>query len=88
MKDLRSRCPVILVTGFGTLDSAVEAAREGAWDFISKPFKVEEVVATARRALEQVEKRTAEAGKQSNSLRHMSGSALYRAVSAMIELYS
>src|SRR5690242_1636118 len=53
LKDLRSQCPVILVTGFGTLDSAVEAAREGAWDFISKPFKVQEVVATARRALAQ-----------------------------------
>ena len=53
LKDLREQCPVILVTGFGTLDSAVEAAREGAWDFISKPFKVQEVVAIARRALEQ-----------------------------------
>ena len=52
LKDLRTQCPVILVTGFGTLDSAVEAAREGAWDFISKPFKVQEVVAIARRALE------------------------------------
>ena len=52
LKDPRMQCPVILVTGFGTLDSAVEAAREGAWDFISKPFKVEEVVAIARRALE------------------------------------
>src|SRR6185295_10614707 len=60
LKDLRNRCPVILVTGFGTLDSAVEAAREGAWDFISKPFKVEEVVAIARRALEQAERSTAE----------------------------
>src|ERR1044072_102838 len=53
LKDLRAQCPVILVTGFGTLDSAVEAAREGAWDFISKPVKVQEVVAIARRALEQ-----------------------------------
>jgi DNA-binding NtrC family response regulator len=53
LKDLRAQCPVILVTGFGTLDSAVEAAREGAWDFVSKPFKVPEVVAIARRALEQ-----------------------------------
>jgi DNA-binding NtrC family response regulator len=57
LKDLRAQCPVILVTGFGTLDSAVEAAREGAWDFISKPFKVQEVVAIARRALEQDPKR-------------------------------
>jgi DNA-binding NtrC family response regulator len=53
LKDLRAQCPVILVTGFGTLDSAVTAAREGAWDFISKPFKVQEMVAIARRALEQ-----------------------------------
>ena len=63
LKRLRNQCPVILVTGFGTLDSAVEAAREGAWDFISKPFKVEEVVAIARRALEQGQKGTAEARK-------------------------
>src|ERR671925_165376 len=60
LKDLRHQCPVILVTGFGTLDAAVEAAREGAWDFISKPFKVEEVVAIARRALNQAERNTAE----------------------------
>src|SRR6476620_4025637 len=57
LKNLRDRCPVILVTGFGTLDSAVEAAREGAWDFISKPFKVEEVVSIAKRALEQDQNR-------------------------------
>lgn len=44
-------CPVILVTGFGTLETAVIASREGAWDFISKPFKVEEVVSAARGAL-------------------------------------
>jgi DNA-binding NtrC family response regulator len=53
LRHLREECPVILVTGFGTLDAAVQATREGAWDFISKPFKVDEVVATARRALEQ-----------------------------------
>jgi DNA-binding NtrC family response regulator len=52
LRRLRDACPVILVTGFGTLDAAVQATREGAWDFISKPFKVEEVVATARRALD------------------------------------
>jgi len=60
LKDLRSRCPVILVTGFGTLDSAVEAAREGAWDFISKPFKVEELWRLLAGHLEQAERSTAE----------------------------
>src|SRR5918912_4602884 len=53
LRNLRDKCPVILVTGFGTLEAAVEAAREGAWDFISKPFKVEEVTAAARRAMER-----------------------------------
>ena len=53
LKRLREKSPVILVTGFGSLESAVEATREGAWDFISKPFKVEEILATAKRALEQ-----------------------------------
>ena len=53
LKAMRERCPVILVTGFGTLETAVEASREGAWDFVSKPFKVEEVIQTAKRALEK-----------------------------------
>jgi DNA-binding NtrC family response regulator len=51
LKDLRDQCPVILVTGFGSLEAAVTASREGAWDFISKPFKVEEVIAVAKQAL-------------------------------------
>jgi DNA-binding NtrC family response regulator len=60
LQQFREQCPVILVTGFGTLDAAVAASREGAWDFISKPFKVEEVVATARRALGQTRSRADE----------------------------
>jgi DNA-binding NtrC family response regulator len=87
LRDLRNQCPVILVTGFGTLDSAVEAAREGAWDFISKPFKVEEVVAIARRALEQAEKSTAEDRKAEQlSAPYEQGGLLGRAP-VMIELY-
>ncbi len=53
LERLRDRSPVILVTGFGSLESAVQATREGAWDFISKPFKVDEIIKTTRRALEQ-----------------------------------
>ncbi|MFQ3582343.1 MAG: sigma-54 dependent transcriptional regulator, partial [Chloracidobacterium sp.] len=51
LKDFRARCPVILVTGFGTLDAAVTASRDGAWDFISKPFKVDQVVSVVQSAL-------------------------------------
>src|SRR6201988_5562585 len=87
LKDLRTQCPVILVTGFGTLDSAVEAAREGAWDFISKPFKVQEVVAIARRALEQ-ERNAAGAERQAEQISapYEQGALLGRAP-VMIGLY-
>jgi DNA-binding NtrC family response regulator len=50
LKKLREKSPVILVTGFGSLETAVEATREGAWDFISKPFKVNEILATRSNA--------------------------------------
>ncbi|HEY6332910.1 MAG TPA: sigma-54 dependent transcriptional regulator, partial [Blastocatellia bacterium] len=50
-KKLSPSSQVILISGFGTLETAVEAVREGAFDYISKPFNVNEVVATARRAL-------------------------------------
>jgi DNA-binding NtrC family response regulator len=54
LKEFKSVSPdseVILISGFGTLETAVEAVREGAFDYISKPFNVNEVIATARRAL-------------------------------------
>src|SRR6185503_8891573 len=43
--------PVILMTAFGSMDTAVRAVREGAFDYISKPFLRHEVVSTVRRAL-------------------------------------
>jgi two-component system C4-dicarboxylate transport response regulator DctD len=45
--------PVILVTGHGDIGMAVEAMRDGAWDFIEKPFSAEHLVEVVRRALAQ-----------------------------------
>src|SRR6476659_11234538 len=87
LRDLRAQCPVILVTGFGTLDSAVEAAREGAWDFISKPFKVQEVVAIARRALAQDKKSTLETHKADQLSAPYEQGGLVGRSPVMIELY-
>jgi len=42
---------VIVVTGFGTLDTAIEAMRAGAFDYLEKPFKVDDFRFTIRRAL-------------------------------------
>lgn len=43
---------VILMTAFGTLESAIEAVREGAYDYVSKPFKAQELLLVIERALE------------------------------------
>jgi DNA-binding NtrC family response regulator len=44
---------VILISGFGTLETAIEAVREGAFDYISKPFNINQVKAVVKRALEK-----------------------------------
>src|SRR6266567_9492878 len=43
----------IVVTGYGTVKDAVEAVRRGAWDFVSKPFQIDELLHALEAALEQ-----------------------------------
>ena len=47
--------PVIVVTAFGGSAPAIEAMRRGAYDYLSKPFDLDEVLLTIRRALRQRE---------------------------------
>ncbi|MDQ7784191.1 MAG: sigma-54 dependent transcriptional regulator [Desulfomonilaceae bacterium] len=44
---------VILMSAYGTIDLALEAIRKGAYDYIAKPFKTDEVVLTLRKAAER-----------------------------------
>ncbi|HYH98395.1 sigma-54 dependent transcriptional regulator [Hyalangium sp.] len=44
--------PVLLMTAFGGIESAVEAMRRGAWHYFTKPFRLEEVLIYLQRALE------------------------------------
>jgi len=91
LKKFRQLAPdshVILISGFGTLETAIEAVREGAFDFVSKPFNVKEVIATARRALQN---RDDKANVENDSLRDFSvgyaSSGLVGHSRQMIELY-
>jgi DNA-binding NtrC family response regulator len=43
--------PVVLMTAFGSIETAIRAVKEGAFDYISKPFNIDELVAIVRRAL-------------------------------------
>jgi DNA-binding response OmpR family regulator len=44
---------VIFISGYGTIELAVKTIKNGAYDFIPKPFKLEELEAIIHRALEQ-----------------------------------
>jgi DNA-binding NtrC family response regulator len=46
---------VVMVTGYATVETAVEAMKEGAWDYVSKPFTPEELRFAVRRAIERQE---------------------------------
>ncbi len=43
----------VIMTGFGTVETAIEAMKKGAYDYLLKPFKVEEVVHVVRRGLDR-----------------------------------
>lgn len=45
--------PVIMMSAYGTVDTAIEAMKLGAYDYISKPFKTDEVLLTLRKAEER-----------------------------------
>jgi len=43
----------VIMTGFGTVETAIDAMKRGAYDYILKPFKVEEVIHVVQRGLEK-----------------------------------
>src|SRR5206468_2741872 len=45
--------PVIIITAFSSIDGAIEAMKHGAFHYVPKPFKNEEVILTVNKALEQ-----------------------------------
>ncbi len=47
-------CLVVLITGFASLETAVQAIREGAYDYITKPFKLEEIRIIVNNAREKI----------------------------------
>jgi two-component system response regulator HydG len=48
-------CEVLVITAYGNIPLAVEAMREGAWDFLAKPFKKAELEHAVTKALEKQE---------------------------------
>ncbi len=53
IKTVSSESEVILMTAYGTVARAVEAMKEGAYDFVTKPFKKIQIIKGVRRAMEK-----------------------------------
>ena len=62
VRDINPDIVGIVLTGFGTIETAVRAVKAGAFEYLTKPFKVDEVVLTVQRAIEfrqlQIENRS------------------------------
>jgi DNA-binding NtrC family response regulator len=55
LAEVQRKCPtlpVILMTAYGSLDTTMEAIRQGAWDYISKPFSPDDCRAIVKKVLE------------------------------------
>lgn len=56
LKDIRQRgndVPVVMITAYGTIERAVEAMKEGAYDFVTKPFELDHIALIVRKTLER-----------------------------------
>ncbi len=51
-KQIKSNIPVIIISGHGTVDLAVSAIKNGAYDFLEKPFNSDKLIILAKRAIE------------------------------------
>ncbi len=53
IKAQRNELNVIIITAFGSIDSAIELVKSGAWDYLTKPFGTDELLLVVERALEE-----------------------------------
>ena len=52
IQKVHPHCQALVLTGFGTIESAIEATKRGAFHYVSKPFNIDEVLTLVQKALE------------------------------------
>ena len=82
LRERRPQLPVVIMTAFGSIDTAVLAITSGAVDYVSKPMDVEEIRATVRRALGRQTETQAELPEAGEELGGMVGRT-----PAMVDVY-
>ena len=63
IKAIAPSMPVILLTAYATVETAVEAMKSGIFDYLTKPFKVEDMISCLKRAEEKLAGGSAAAGR-------------------------
>lgn len=53
IKHVNPSTDVVVMTAFGTIDSAIQAMRKGAYDYVTKPFQLSDILSVVERALEK-----------------------------------
>jgi two-component system, NtrC family, nitrogen regulation response regulator NtrX len=71
VKQEHAEMPVVMISGHGNIETAVAAIKQGAYDFIEKPFKADRLVLVAQRALE-----TSRLKREVKALKQLSPSTL------------
>ncbi len=71
MKDRHPGLPVVIMSGHGTVETAVQAIKLGAYDFIEKPFKADRLILAIQRAIEAARLR-----RENEELRARAGAAV------------
>lgn len=61
-------CPVVMISGHGSVEAAVEATRQGAFDFIEKPVSMARLLATIKRALAEGRRQAPIGGSTDNDI--------------------
>lgn len=65
-RKMRPQVGAIMLTAYATVSTAVEAMKEGAFDYIPKPFKIDELLATVKRALDYQRSLSEQIGNQAH----------------------
>src|SRR5947207_3362507 len=81
VKKQHPEMPVVMISGHGNIETAVAAIKQGAYDFIEKPFKADRLVLVAQRALE-----TSRLKREVKALKQLSPSTLVGKSSSMNQL--
>ncbi|MBL8477901.1 MAG: sigma-54-dependent Fis family transcriptional regulator, partial [Sterolibacteriaceae bacterium] len=90
LAEIRNQYPVIVLTGYGSIPNAVNAIREGAADFLTKPVNVDELEMTVRHVLETAELRESNQFYRNQLAAHRPGPMIFdssamREVQAMVD---